>query len=80
MGGQKKTVKGPTTEEEKEENTVLKEEYRRKTKNIPNEDDGIIIRNQVIPEDFSREPQVYGGVEITEKEKEILSLPPKSAI
>ena len=37
----------------------LKTKYRPKTRIIPDEIDGIIIRDQEIPENFSTEPRVY---------------------
>ena len=57
----------------------LKTKYRPKTRIIPDEIDGIIIKDQSIPENFSTEPRIYGGVSITETRKE-LSLPPKYAM
>ena len=58
----------------------LKYKYRRKTRSIPDEEDGIIIRDQDIPDNFSTEPRIYGGVDISEAERQLLSLPPKFAM
>ena len=58
----------------------LRNKYRRERRIVPDEVDGIIIKDQPIPDDFTTEPRVYGGVNITEPEKELLSLPPKFAM
>ena len=38
------------------------------------------MKDQQIPDDFTTEPQCYGGVELSSDEKSALSVPPKFAI
>ena len=47
---------------------------------VPDEIDGVIIKEQIIPDNFSTEPIIHGEAPINEKEKLILSLPPKFAL
>ena len=47
----------------------LKIKYRRKLRTIPDEEDGIIIKDQEILENFSTDPWIYGGIEISEAER-----------
>ena len=52
----------------------------RKTKKIPDEIQGIIIRDQAIPEGIIKPPKCYGNSQITDAEKEVLMLSPKYAV
>ena len=47
---------------------------------IPDEVEGIIVRDQEIPACFTKLPKCYGKSEIDEGEQNVLSLPPKYAI
>ena len=51
-----------------------------KKREIPDTIDGIIIKDQVITEDFSSEPRVYGYMTINVNECSILILPPNYAV
>ena len=51
-----------------------------KKREIPDTIDGIIIKDQIITEDFSSEPRVYGNITINENERSILILPPNYAV
>ena len=50
--------------------------------NIPDEIDGILVRDQEIPETYydTAKPRCYGGVVIDENEERLLSLPPKFSV
>ena len=58
----------------------LKNKYRREKRFIPDETDGIIIKDQTIPDNYTTQPRIYGGVTIGESEKEAMILPPKFAM
>ena len=49
---------------------------------IPDEVDGILVRDQEIPETYydTAKPCCYGGVVIDENEERLLSLPPKFSV
>ena len=51
-----------------------------KKREIPNTINGIIIKHQIITEDFSSEPRIYGNITINENERTILVLPPNYAV
>ena len=48
--------------------------------NVPTEVRGIDISDQTIPNEFSGEPRVYGGVKLDDNEKKVLGLPPKFGV
>ena len=57
----------------------LVEKYGRK-RVIPDEVEGIIIKDQPIVEEFESNPRCYGNVEISEEERQVLKLPPKFSL
>ena len=57
----------------------LQRKYKKKRKVVPDEYDGVTIKDQNIPEDFASSPRTYGGTILTEVEDKLLSLPPKFA-
>ena len=81
-------------EEWKKEKTSKREMYKEKRKSkiewmkmkyenrdtVPEEYQGVIIKDQDISNGFEKECKVYGGVELTENEKTALSLHPKHTI
>ncbi len=57
----------------------LQRKYKTKPNTIPDEIDGIVIKDQEIPEGYSSTPRTYGGITLTNEEETLLSLPPKYA-
>ena len=57
----------------------LKEKYGRKRR-VPDKLEGITIADGEVPVTFSSEPECYGGCSTDEKERKVLSLPPKFAV
>ena len=57
----------------------MKRKYENKD-TVPEEYQGVIIKDQDISNEFEKECKVYGGVELNEKEKMALSLHPKHTI
>ena len=51
--------------------------YRRE---LPDEVEGVIIKDQELPEEFESNPRCYDNVEITDEEKKVLLLPPKFTV
>ena len=60
----------------------LRRKYKVVQTVIPDEMDGIILKEQAIENDdtFTSTPRTYGGVVLTHEETELLSLPPKFAV
>ena len=48
--------------------------------NVPDLLQDIVISDQDLPDTFTSDPRMYGNVELTEQEMELLSLPPKFAV
>ena len=44
---------------------------------IPDEVEGIVIKDQELPVEFESDPRCYDNIEISEAEKMVLQLPPK---
>ena len=59
--------------------TCLKKKYGRE-KGIPDHLQGITIADKEIPVAFGSEPKCYGGCSTDDKERKVLSLPPKFAV
>ena len=57
----------------------LKEKYGKK-KEIPDEVNGVLIKDQPLNVEFESDPRCYDGVEITDNEKKVLQLGPKFTI
>ena len=57
----------------------LEKKYGR-SRDTPDQLKGITIADREIPATFTSEPKCYGGCSIDEKERKILSLPPKFVI
>ena len=57
----------------------LREKYGQ-SREIPDQIEGITIADSDLPATFNSEPRCYGGCSTDEKEKKILSLPPKFAV
>ena len=77
---ERKKYKKTLCEKRRQKVWFLSKKYKPSKRNIPDEVNGVIIKDQDIPMDFSTEPRVYGNTVINEDEKHILSLPPKFAI
>ena len=67
------------TKKRKKKIVFLMNKYGKK-REIPDTTDGIIIKYQIITEDFSSEPRVYGNITINENERSILILPPNYVV
>ena len=57
----------------------LREKYKKKERTVPDEIEGIIVKDQETPEEYSSAPRLYGGVTLNENEQSLLTLPPKYA-
>ena len=57
----------------------LCEKYRPKAR-LPDEVNGVIIRDQEIAMDFESKPRCYGGIQINEDERKLLELPPNFSV
>ena len=51
-----------------------------KKNNAPDKIRGVIVADQDIVKDFSMAPRIYGGVELSSEEEQLLTLPPKFTI
>ena len=58
----------------------LKMKYKRKETNVPDEIEGIILKDQELPVEYNSTPRTYGGVILDENEQSLLTLPPKYAM
>ena len=58
----------------------LKEKYKKKRRNIPEEINGIIINDQELTNEYNSEPRIYANIIINQEEKNLLSLTPKYTI
>ena len=47
---------------------------------IPDMIEGVIIKNQDLPSEYTSTPRTYGGILLDANEQALLSLPPKYAI
>ena len=54
--------------------------YKKKERTIPDEMEGIILKDQEIGDEYTSAPRLYGGITLTNDEQSILELPPKYAI
>ena len=78
-------------DEKSKQRKILKEKRKKKTRFIAREfynknsvyedvENGIIVDDQIIPNTFESQPRTYGNVDLSEKERQLLTLPPKFAI
>ena len=58
----------------------MKKKYRSQIKEIPECWNNVIIRDQLLDEEFDRECKAYGGVIVNEDEKSVLSMNPKYTV
>ena len=59
----------------------LRNRYKQTTRTeVPDEMDGIILRDQEVPEGYNSTARTYGGVNLNDDEHSVLSLPPKFAV
>ena len=58
----------------------LRMKYKRKETNVPDEIEGIILKDQELPAEYNSTPCTYGGIVLNENEQSLLSLPPKYAM
>ena len=57
----------------------LRGKYMKKDETVPDEIDGIIVKDQEIPEEYASTPRLYGGINLQSDEQSLLELPPKYA-
>ena len=70
-----------SAETQKKKLQHLRNRYKRTTRTIvPDEMEGIILKDQEIPNNFASTPRTYGGVVLDENEQSVLTLPPKFAM
>ena len=58
----------------------LRNKYKKRHIQIPDEIDGIILKDHVLDAEYTSAPKKYGGIVLNEDEETVLSLPPKFAI
>ena len=58
----------------------LRGKYKKEKNTVPDVFEGITIKDQEIPENFTSAPRTYGHTTLTNDETELLSLPPKYAV
>ena len=75
----KKRVREELKMKRKRKDRFLEKKYGR-SRGTPDQLKEITIADREIPATFTSEPKCYGGCSIDEKEKKILSLPPKFAV
>lgn len=76
---EKKQLKKTFNQRRKKKMNHLVRKYKVKQE-VPDDIEGIVIKDQEIPESFKMEPLCYGGCDIGKEEKELLMLPPKFAV
>ena len=64
----------------KEEKVAFLTEKYSKKRVTPDVVEGIIVGDQELDERFTSEPRCYGACEVSDNEKQALSLPPKLAL
>ena len=57
----------------------LQNKYKKQRKIIPDEIDGILLKDQELGDEYNSTPRQYGGVHLEQEEKNVLSLPTKFA-
>ena len=57
----------------------LQNKYKKKQDTIPDEIEGVTIKEQELPTEYASSTPTYGGVELQENERSLLALPPKFA-
>ena len=63
-------------ETHKEKLQHLRQKYKKKERTLPDEVEGIIVKDQEIPAEYSSAPKMYGGVTLEDNEQSLLTLPP----
>ena len=68
------------TEKRKKKIRHLSNKYKQTNRiEIPDEIDGIILRDQEIPNEYNSTARTYGGITLSDNEQSVLKLPPKFA-
>ena len=57
----------------------LRGKYMKKEETVPDEIDGIVLKDQELTDEYTSAPRMYGGVDLTNDEHSLLELPTKYA-
>ena len=68
------------TENQRKKLHHLREKYKKKEGTVPDEIEGVLLKDQEIEEEYTSTPRLYGGIILTNDEQSLLELPPKYAI
>ena len=77
---EKKNLKRYLTNKRKKKLAFLVKKYCENTCTVPDEVEGIVVKDQELDECFTSEPRCYGACKVNESERQTLSLPPKFAL
>ena len=57
----------------------LRRKFKKREVTVPDDIEGIVVSDQVLPAEYNSTPTTYGGITLSDNERCILALPPKYA-